>query len=553
VAVVTVVTVGMIGCGSVTSANNPDAAAGGASGAAGVGGGAAGAGSGGAGGAAGAGTGGAAGRGGAGGAGGAAGVGGISGAGGAAGVGGISGAGGVAGVGGISGGAGASGAQGGSGGAGTGGQNGGSGGAGAGGSPGAGGAATDGGVDQIGDAGTPSDGPQTSAVTAVSLDDITAFAAASGTPTKVPYIKKLYDDRSEYDVSNSRFTATDAGDYEFCASLTSGTYTGAFRLRLYVNGQSLVAFAVDAAGAGVEHGCRVVRLAAGDYVEVFVLQSSGAAVMFAQNVYWNWMTVAKVSATLDLTTITPFQAATGGFTVVPYATPRYDDKSQFDASRSRFTAAQAGDYLFCASLSASNDTTDPFDLVLFVNGVREDALAGDANLVGGQGCRPVRLAAGNYVQVEVFQASGGPMAFTADAATNWMTVALMPSTLSLNNAAMVIGAAASFTKIQYGTELYDDQNQYDATMSRFTAAQAGDYQFCASLLSDEVSFELDLYINGNRDNAFAGGPGSGGTSHGCRVVRLATGNHVEISAYSAGTPIYETNGEWDWLTVSKVR
>ena len=454
-----------------------------------------------------------------------------------------------------SGGGGGSGGSGGAGGGGGGGggTGGGSGQDGGGGAGGTGGGATDGSADLIGYAG--SDGPQTTAVTAISLDDINVFAAAAGTATLVPYIKKLYDDRNEYDTSTSRFTATDAGDYKICASLYSSTYAGSFRLRLYVNGSNVAGFGIDGNGNGFEHGCRVARLAAGDYVQVYVLQGSGAAVMFGQNTYWNWMTVAKISSTLDVSNITAFQAASGSFTVVPYATPRYDDKSQYDASTSKFTAAQAGDYELCASLNADTDTTHAFELDLFVNGAREDAFGGGGSFIAAQGCRTVRLAAGNYVQVEVYQSSGAPMAFAADSLTNWMTVAQMPSTLSLDNATTFTGAGSTFIKVPYGTELYDDLNQYSASMSRFTAAQAGDYQLCASMLG-ATAFEMDLYINGTRENALAGGSGDSGFSHGCRTVRLAAGDYVEIwadAASTTGTVTYSPNTYWDWLVVSKMR
>ena len=94
-----------------------------------------------------------------------------------------------------------------------------------------------------------------------------------------------------------------------------------------------------------------------------------------------------------------------------------------------------------------------------------------------------------------------------------------------------------------------------ASMSRFTAAQAGDYQFCASLLG-ALAFEMDLYINGTRENAFAGGTGDNAYSHGCRTVRLAAGNYVEIWADAAATTAlttYPANTYWDWLVVSKLR
>ena len=184
------------------------------------------------------------------------------------------------------------------------------------------------------------------------------------------------------------------------------------------------AFAGGGAGFGFQQGCRVVRLAAGGYLEVWVYQASGAAVSFATNAYWNWMTVAKMPSTASLGNATVFSAATATFTKVPYTSPLYDDQSQVNGAQSRFMAAASGDYQFCASLtSAPGDVTHNFELDLYINGTRERALAGGGGLLGfAHGCRVVRLVAGNYVETWAYQASGAAISFPADAIWDWMTV-----------------------------------------------------------------------------------------------------------------------------------
>jgi hypothetical protein len=427
---------------------------------------------------------------------------------------------------------------------------------------GAGGSVADGGLDQRADGDAADGSAPSTGVTAVSLGDVSVFAAVASTFTKVPYVSELFDDRNEFDTTNSRFTAIDAGDYQVCASLLSAPdVTHPFELDLYVNGARERALA-GIGGKGFEQGCRVVRLAAGNYLEVWVyVEFAGPAVTFPSNPYWNWLTITKVSSTVAVRDISAFSAASTTFTKVPYVSEAYDDQNQFDTVNSRFTAAAAGDYQVCASLTSSPDLSHFFELDLYVNGVRENAFAGE--VAGGNGfehgCRVVRLLAGNFVEVWVYQNSGAAMAFAPNTNWNWMTVAKVAPTVSLDDTTGTLPVpTGTFTKVLYGSKLFDDQNQFDTATSRFTAADSGDYQICAALTSyptaPSLGFELDLYINGARSTALSG-VGAGGYQHGCRVVRLVAGNYVEVWVYqsSGATVSFSQNNVGNWLTATKVR
>jgi hypothetical protein len=202
----------------------------------------------------------------------------------------------------------------------------------------------------------------------------------------------------------------------------------------------------------------------------------------------------------------------------------------------------------------------PFELDLYVNGAREDAFAGEVGGGNGfeHGCRVVRLPAGSFVEVWVFQSSGAAMTFAPNSNWNWLTVTKLPTTVSLDDASAFSAASGVFTKVPYISKLFDDTTQFDIATSRFMAADSGDYRICASLTSypnsSTLSFELDLYINGARSTAFAGA-GANGFQHGCRLVRLVAGNYVEVWAYQAsGSAVaFPQNSFGNWLTVSKVR
>lgn len=124
-----------------------------------------------------------------------------------------------------------------------------------------------------------SGGTTTALLPAVSLDNITTFAALSGSFTTVPYVAELYNEQDAYDPSLSRFTALQTGTYEVCASHSpNATSPLAFELDLFVNGARENTIA--SGGTGIPQGCRTVNLLAGSYVTVAVSQASGAAVTF---------------------------------------------------------------------------------------------------------------------------------------------------------------------------------------------------------------------------------------------------------------------------------
>jgi hypothetical protein len=289
-------------------------------------------------------------------------------------------------------------------------------------------------------------------------------------------------------------------------------------------------------------------------VEVWVYQNTSNPLTFSPNPYWNWMTVDKVSSTVSLGNITMFTAAPNTFVKVPYTGEFYDDGNEFDAS-SRFTAAASGDYRVCASLLAGTGA-HVFELDLYVNGARENAFASSSDTTAATGCRTVRLAAGNYVEVWAYQTATASVAFSPNPYWNWMTVDKVMSIVSLDDVTAFTPATNTFIQIPYINELYSDGNEFDLATHRFTAAGEGDYEVCASLytaLTPGTNFEIDLYVNGARENALASAVGS--FAQGCRTVRLAAGGYVEAWAHhnAASAATFPANPYWNWMTVNKVR
>jgi hypothetical protein len=120
-----------------------------------------------------------------------------------------------------------------------------------------------------------------------SLDDITPVTVPSATFTRIPYVRKLYDNWNQFDLPSNRFTSKYGGDYHVCASATSSNC--AFELDIALDGARERPFAISKWGVG--QGCRNVMLAVGHSVEVQTWQNQVNPVSFDPNSAWNWLTI----------------------------------------------------------------------------------------------------------------------------------------------------------------------------------------------------------------------------------------------------------------------
>jgi len=108
-----------------------------------------------------------------------------------------------------------------------------------------------------------------------------------------------------------------------------------------------------------------------------------------------------------------------------------------------------------------------------------------------------------------------------------------------------------FARVPFASVAYDDEHEFALDTARFTATRRGHYQVCASLMGEQnVTFELDLFVNGLREKAFAFGTF---VASGCRTVRLSPQDFVEVWIHQAsGTPrLFGNNPFEDWLTIQE--
>lgn len=395
------------------------------------------------------------------------------------------------------------------------------------------------------------DGAGPAIVTAFSAQGVPNFAAIGQQFVKVPYNAEIYDDESEFDITTSRFTAKAAGDYFVCAGLALNQTGFSFELELWINNQRKQSIGY---GDEVARGCTTTRLAAGDYVEIFMyISNTSATANITQNFVWDWFTVARLPES------TSVSALNGGVanvmnqtpTVIPYADEQRDEQNAYDGANGVYAAPANGDYFTCASIATG--TSSFGELHAYKNGA---PLVGFGRAIASAGgCRTERIVAGDMLDVRIYQGTGGTIQIAGNASWNWMQLYRIPAQLQVNSISSFAVPQASHTKVPYTSEGFDSPAQFDVGTSTFTAAAAGDYLVCASLAPEAPLYttEIGVFKNGSQLMGLA----TGRVRHaGCSVVRLAMSDQLDIRAYqgSSTSGISVTADPfWNWLQISKIR
>lgn len=116
---------------------------------------------------------------------------------------------------------------------------------------------------------------------------------------KIPIDTAEFDGRSEFSSGNERITVSATGIYLFTASLAfSSGGTGVRRLSLQKNGSGTDLSRVSlGANANVQvlRLTDILSLTAGDYVEMFGLQDSGAPLAIDENSYITFLAMHRLS------------------------------------------------------------------------------------------------------------------------------------------------------------------------------------------------------------------------------------------------------------------
>lgn len=382
----------------------------------------------------------------------------------------------------------------------------------------------------------------------VGLEGTASFGAPQAQFTQVPYIAEAYDRLGNYHVSTRSFTAPRDESYAVCASLAATSYAKDFELDLFVDGVRERAFAV--ARNGVANGCRTIALRTGNVLDVRVYQPFVGSLAFGGNASWDWMTIRSVTQYVAVNDLARFDAPSGQFSTIAYNTEASDPLNVFDPLMARLTLP-AGDFQLCMSAASF---VPEFEVDLFPHLQRSKAFAISSH-GAATGCVPLSLTQDEYLDLRAYQGNGTPMVFSPNTLWNWLTLdRIHARRVSLNDIrafTLPSDTQGVYTTVPFDGEAFDTQGEYDPTTGRFTAAEKGDYEFCASLTSFTGTFDVTLFVDGKKEKSFA--MSKLGAAQGCRLVRLDPGHFVEVRAHqTTGAPIaFNPNALWNWMTVNR--
>lgn len=156
--------------------------------------------------------------------------------------------------------------------------------------------------------------------------------------------------------------------------------------------------------------------------------------------------------------------------------------------------------------------------------------------------------------VVIYGDTSGAITLAANAVAGTNTITLAPQTGTLNVAGPAFRAGLTTnqsispntqTKIQFNSETFDTNNNYDNTTNyRFTPTVAGYYQINAMaqlIATSSTVFFATIYKNGSgyqRLGAMFGSATEYGSSGSAIVYCNGTTDYVEVYAYISGTSPY---------------
>jgi hypothetical protein len=343
----------------------------------------------------------------------------------------------------------------------------------------------------------------------------------TGTYTKLTFPVEEYDTNGSYDATNSRFQPNVAGRYSVnAAAFITGVSSGAsLELCLYKNGSmyketghrsqttsdsTVAAWVVDVNGTT-------------DFIEIYFSQSGGSTATVsgaAASTYFqaSLLAATAVYAKNMLTPNVGFSANKGGtdqtgvvggngangVTKITFTNEEFDTNTNYDATTSTFTPKVAGKYQVNISIwtGALGDNEYVY-LYLYKNGVTVKTCTKGTNSVG---YTTLEISAiidmnGGTDYLEVFSNKNGASTWSVMgyADGSYFQAQLLSATTAYSGYNMAPSVSFSVVKsvaqsgfndnallkVTFDVEEFDTNNNYDATLSRFTPAVPGKYQINA--------------------------------------------------------------------------
>jgi hypothetical protein len=234
-------------------------------------------------------------------------------------------------------------------------------------------------------------------------------------------------------------------------------------------------------------------------------------------------------------------------TKVVYQNIVNDTHGAWDSTNNRYVAPVSGFYSFSAAIEYAS-AIGQVRLNVRKNGVqlRQLNAMDGATVYGTAGSSTVFLNAGDYLEIFVFQGSGGSVNLGASGSANYFSINRLsgPSAIAASesvNAKYTISTATqapgALTQFNFDNRVFDSHGAVTtgAGAWRFTAPVSGTYTVLSQLYASSGNSDIWLYVNGTSNTIMAHVNTAATPLSGATMVRLNAGEYIDIRPQSAIT------------------
>ena len=265
--------------------------------------------------------------------------------------------------------------------------------------------------------------------------DGTGYSLASGATSKIDIDTISYDKGGNFDTTNNRFIAPVKGVYMFNGAVQVGNFNDNEYLHTHLYKNGTTAFAsgsrstISDSGAAGQQARSVVsgqvELNAGEYVDLWAYQNTGTAQTCSSTINNTFLSGCLVQADAKAEcSCSAYRSGTqsiggGSNTKVTLNAVNYNYGNAFDyITNYRFDVPEDGRYTVKGSVGSVTSLPDNkyMQAIIYVDGAQEYAgpkvfSAGGATSCSAEANVDLDLTKGQYVELYVFQNSGGSMSF----------------------------------------------------------------------------------------------------------------------------------------------
>jgi hypothetical protein len=415
-------------------------------------------------------------------------------------------------------------------------------------------------------------------VPTVRASSSTLQSVPDSTNTIVSLNAEDYDTDGMHDLvtNNSRLTVKTPGTYLITAYFGFTTNTNGYRMLQLLKNGVLIPGAIQVGpgslGAPNPHArmtiSTTVKLVAGDYIELAVSQSSGAAIVASESPFVEATWLGGPGQTVDERGVPAanLRASTGQSipnqvtTSVAFDTELFDTDGSHDnaVNNTRYVAKTAGLYSVQGRVNWGTNYSGRRFMQIMKNGSSVIADVERMSNAGASGATVsqeitanVLLAAGDYIELQVYQSIGSAYPLTQNDHTPGLDVALISSGKTVTPFSRVRRQAAYsvphsvMSAVPMDTIESDNDTMFSAVNGRLVCKTAGVYAISGGLLisgSSSGNWRMGaLAVNGViKAEQPIGNFIASGISR-CSlttIIELAVGDYVELFAYQdSGGPL----------------